>query len=432
MTTFWIFAAGLMLLAIGFIVLPLLRGKEYAMLSADELNLSVFKQQIEELENDLNSGILDQTQYDAARKDLEKELLEDVNGDKVQPAATATRSGKWIMSVAMVIPLMSIGMYQALGEPEIIPRLAAAPDAGNAAQNNGAPHTGQPSMEDLPPMEELVKKLAAKMEQQPDNLDGWLMLGRSYMTLKQPQKAIGAYEKAMQLNSDNSTLLLAYAEAIAQTQGKNFTGKPAELIEKAHKLAPQDTNSLWMMGIVSYQREQFQDALDYWEKLESILTPQSKDIASVQSAISDVRAKLGVEAKLPSIVSSDPVEDQAAPADTKSSTIEVILKLSPELKDSVKPDDLVFIYAKAVAGPPMPLAAVRKKVKDLPLNIILDDNMAMMPQMKLSLFSEVVVGARISKSGSPSAQPGDLEGEIKPVTPGQPGPILVTIDSVHK
>lgn len=430
MTTFWIFAAGLILLAIGFIVLPLMRNKEYAGLSADELNLSVFKQQLEELDNDLSTGILDQERYDAARRDLEKELLEDVSGNKVQATTMTSSTGRWIMSVALAVPLMSIGMYQALGQPEIIPQLADNADTTGHAQPMTSPHTGQPSMQDLPPMEELVKKLAAKMEQQPDNLDGWLMLGRSYMTLNQPQNAIAAYEKAMALNPDNTTLLLAYAEALGQSQGKNFTGRPAELIEKAHKLDPQDPNGLWMMGIVSYQQEQFNDALGYWEKLESILPPQSQDVASVQSAIEDVRAKLGIEKKLPEIASSKPAGESAASAG--GSAIEVIIKLSPELQSKANPDDLVFIYAKALSGPPMPLAAARKQVKDLPLTLILDDSMAMMPQMKLSAFPEVVVGARISKSGGPSARPGDLEGEIKPVKPGQPGPVMVTIDSIHE
>ncbi len=331
MTTFWISAGGLILLAVAFIILPLLRKKDYASISADELNLSVFKQQVEELDNDLSSGILDQERYDAAHKDLEKELLVDVNGDQAQPASATSRSGKWIMSLALVIPLMSVGMYQALGQPEIIPQLAATPTTGNSAANSTPPHGSNQSMENLPPMEELVKKLAAKMEQQPENVDGWLMLGRSYMTLKQPEAAIDAYDRALQLSPENSTLLLAYAEALAQTAGNNFMGKPAEMIEKAHELNPEEPNGLWMMGIVSYQREQFQQALDYWEKLESILTPQSKDIASVQSAISDVRAKLGVEPELPAIVSAKAVEEQPAQSGAKNSAIEAIIKLSPEL-----------------------------------------------------------------------------------------------------
>lgn len=426
MTTFWILASGLMLLAIAFIVLPLLRKREYTTLSADELNLSVFKQQLDELDNDLSSGMLDQARYDAARKDLEKELLLDVNGTKVQPAAANSKSGRWVMSVALVIPLMAIGMYQALGNPEIIPLLADAGGASNAA----APHAQPQSTEDLPPMEELVKKLAAKMETQPENLDGWLMLGRSYMALNQPADAIAAYEKAMALNAENPTLLLAYAEALAKMAGNDFTGKPATLIEQAYKLNNQNPNALWMMGIAAYQTERFKDALGYWEQLEGMLTPQSKDVAAVQNAIKDVRVKLGLESELPSIAQPESSGEQRAGADAKSA-IEVILKLSPELRDKAKPDDLVFIYAKALSGPQMPLAAMRKQVKDLPLTIVLDDSLAMMPQMKLSAHAEVVVGARVSLSGNPAAQPGDLEGEIKPVKPGQAGPVMLTIDSIH-
>ena len=426
MTTFWIIAAGLMLLAIAFIVLPLVRKREYATLSADELNLSVFKQQLEELDNDLSNGMLDQARYDAAHKDLEQELLTDVNGDKIQPAAANSKSGRWAMSVALVIPLMAIGMYQALGSPEIIPLLADAGGATNAA----APHSQPQSTEDLPPMEDLVKKLAAKMEAQPDNMDGWLMLGRSYMALNQPANAMAAYERAMKLNAENPTLLLAYAEALGKMAGNDFSGKPTTLIEQAYKLNDKDPNALWMMGIAAYQTERFKDALDYWEQLESLLTPQSKDVAAVQGAIKDARVKLGLESELPPIVQPENSAEQTAGSNAKSA-IEVILKLSPELRDKAKPDDLVFIYAKALTGPQMPLAAVRKQVKDLPLTIVLDDSLAMMPQMKLSAFSEVVVGARVSLSGTPNPQSVDLEGESKPVKPGQTGPIMLTIDSIH-
>ncbi len=268
MTLFWIGVAGLMLLAIAFIILPLLRRREYPAISADELNLSVFKQQVEELENDLSVGILDQARYDAARKDLEKELLTDVIGNKAQPATANNRSGRWVMGVALVIPLMALGMYQALGSPEIIPQLAAAGDVKTG--NGDSPHDQGSATENLPPMEELVKKLAAKMEKQPDNLEGWLMLGRSYMAMNQPGQAIAAYERGMQVNPENATLLLAYAEALAQTSGNDFTGKAAGLVEKAHQLDKQDPNALWMMGIVAYQKKDFEGAIGYWEQAKGL------------------------------------------------------------------------------------------------------------------------------------------------------------------
>jgi cytochrome c-type biogenesis protein CcmH len=427
MTLFWISVAGLMALAIAFIILPLLRKREYPTISADELNLSVFKQQVEELDNDLSVGILDQARYEAARKDLEKELLTDVNGTKAQPATANTRSGRWVMSVALVIPLMSMGIYQVLGSPGIIPQLAAAStgDTGKGA----SPHGQASATENLPPMEELVKKLAAKMESQPNNMEGWLMLGRSYMAMNQPGQAIAAYERGMQVNPENVTLLLAYAEALAQSSGNDFTGKATALVEKAYQLDQKDPNTLWMMGIVAYQKKDFQGAIGHWEQAKGLLGPEHKDLNAVDNAIDDARNQLGLGPQLPSIVQN---KDQPQPvAGGDDHAIELIIKLDPNLAAKANPDDMVFIYAKALSGPPMPLAAVRKQVRDLPITVRLDDSMAMMPEMKLSAFPEVAVGARVSLSGNPIAKSGDLEGEIKPVKPGQSGPVMVIIDSIH-
>lgn len=426
MTLFWTSAAGLIVLAVAFIIVPLLRRREYPSISADELNLSVFKQQLEELDSDLNAGILDQARYEAARKDLEKELLIDVNGNKVQSATANSRSGRWLMGVALLIPLMAYGMYSHLGSPDIIPQLAENSSSA-AAQGSASPH--DQAGEKLPPMEELVKKLAAKLEKQPDNVEGWLMLGRSYMAMNQPGKAIESYERGMQVNAENATLLLAYAEALAQTSGNNFTGKAAELVEKAHQLDKQDPNALWMMGIVAYQEKDFEGAIGHWEQVKVLLGPDNKDLNAVDNAIDEARSQMGLGPKLPSIVQDDKPSQPAASGSEVS--IELIVKMDPKLTSKASPDDLVFIYAKAMTGPPMPLAAVRKQVKDLPITVKLDDSMAMMPEMRLSAFSEVAVGARVSKSGNPIAKSGDLEGEIKPVKPGQSGPVMVLIDSVH-
>jgi cytochrome c-type biogenesis protein CcmH len=330
------------------------------------------------------------------------------------------------MGVALLIPLMAYGMYTHLGSPEIIPRLAEN-SSSNAAPGTASPHAQ--AGDKLPPMEELVKKLAAKLEKQPDNMEGWLMLGRSYMAMNQPDKAIEAYERGMQVNAADSTLLLAYAEALAQTSGNNFTGKAADLVEKAYQINKQDPNALWMMGIVAYQKQDFQGAIDHWEQVKVLLGPDNKDLNAVDNAIDEARGQMGLGPQLPSIVQSEESTKPAAMGGDAS--IELIVKLDPKLASKVNPDELVFIYAKALSGPPMPLAAVRKQVKDLPITVRLDDSMAMMPEMRLSAFPEVAVGARISKSGNPIAKSGDLEGEIKPVKPGQSGPVMVLIDSIH-
>jgi cytochrome c-type biogenesis protein CcmH len=287
-------------------------------------------------------------------------------------------------------------------------------------------------------MEVLVQKLAAKLKEQPENRQGWIMLGRSYMAMGQPEQAIGAYQRALELNGEDASLLLAYAESLAKMNNNDFTGKPASLIEKAHQLEADNPNALWMMGILSYQRANYQQAIDYWKGLADMLGPQSKELAAVDEAINDARNQLGLGPELPSIVSNNTPqptvsETKASASETVDhSAIQVRISLAPELRDKTKPSDTVFIYAKASSGPPMPLAAARKQVEDLPLTLTLDDSMAMMPQLKLSAFESVLVGARVSLSGDPSAQAGDLEGEEGPVKPGRAAAVTVTIDRVHE
>jgi cytochrome c-type biogenesis protein CcmH len=429
MTLFWMIVAGFTLLAMGFVALPLMRKQVTPGITSDELNLAVFKQQLAELDNDLALGVLDQASYDAARKDLEKELLSDIS-ETTQPSESKN-TGQIMAWSALVIPLAALLIYQFMGSPEIIARLASQP-AGMPTASTQSQSQGS-STENLPPMEELVKRLSAKLQEQPDNLEGWVMLGRSYIAMNDPSAAINAFERAMEINDKHVGLLLAYSEAIASNRGNDFTGQAAPMVEKAFQLEPDNPNALWIAGILAYQRTDYQEAVDRWSKLRGMLKPQSNELESVNEALDDARAQLGLpaeEPELPSIVQTKkPIAEKAVAAGGKS--IKVEISLSPDIQDKAKPDDLLFIYAKAMSGPPMPLAAVRKKVSDLPISISLDDSMAMTPQMKLSKFSEVVVGARISLSGRPTAQSGDLEGEISAVSPGQSEIVKVVINSVH-
>lgn len=332
---------------------------------------------------------------------------------------------------ALAIPLVAVLLYQMLGSPEIIQRLSEQP-----ASSTTPAHAQNPDMKNLPPMEELVKRLAAKMEQNPENQEGWIMLGRSYMAMKKYPEAMDAYERAMKIDGDNVSLLLAYGEAIGAISGNSFTGKAAPLLEKAFQLEPENPNALWMAGILAYQQGDFQNALSRWEKLQGMLSPQSSELESVTSAIDDARSQLGMspsEPSLPSIAQAGqrPAQQAAQPGADAGKAVQVKVTLSPDLESKVNPNDLVFIYAKAVSGPPMPLAAARKRVSDLPLTLTLDDTMAMMPQMRISAFPKVKVGARVSLSGSPTAQSGDLEGEVTPVIPGQSELVSVVINAVH-
>jgi cytochrome c-type biogenesis protein CcmH len=315
------------------------------------------------------------------------------------------------------------------------------------ASTGNRPHADQ-SGTPLPPMDELVKGLAAKLEQNPDNLPGWLMLGRSYVSLNQPDGALYAYERAYKLAPENPDVLLGYAQALVKSGREELTGRPAELISEAHKRAPQNQTALWMMGLVSFEHQDFAQTVSYWQQLAAQIPAESQEHQQLAEYIEQARSRMApgstptpagpqpspavAETQTAQSVAS-PTGPEAAgqPAAPAGAALTVKVSLDPALADQVQPEDRVFVFARAVSGPPMPLAAVSKQVRDLPLQLTLDDSMAMMPQMKLSAFPEVLVGARISKTGNAMPQSGDLQGEVSPVNSGQAAVVQVVINSIR-
>lgn len=430
MTTFWILAAGLIGLALLFVIPPLLaRHAPATGPDQDELNLAIFRTQLAELEADLADGKLDRTQYNAARRDLERELLHDVSGAAGDTATTG--GGRWAaLFLAIAVPASAIGLYLHIGHSELIPRLQLA-----AGQTADLP-PGHPAGEERPALDELVARLAQRMEQDPDNVDGWVMLGRSYLAVGRPDEAATALERAYRLAPNQPEVLLSYAQAVAAAQDGVLAGHPEELVRAALAADPNNINARFLEGLVAYQGARFTEAAARWEAVLALVDPQGEDAAELREAIAEARAQAGggqddapstpesaSQAKAgPAATATQPTAGQAA-----ASMVTVEVSLAEPLWSKANVNDTVFVYAKAAAGPPMPLAVKQAKVGDLPIRVTLDDSMAMMPAMRLSAFPEVIVGARISRSGLATPQSGDFEGEVGPVTPGQPSPVAVLI-----
>jgi cytochrome c-type biogenesis protein CcmH len=259
---------------------------------------------------------------------------------------------------------------------------------------------------------EMIKGLAARLEQNPNDGKGWAMLARSYAMLGRYNEALPAYEKAASLIQDDPVLLVDYADVLAVTNGKNLQGKPMELIQRALLIDPNNAKGLNLIGTAEFQAGNFTHAIRYWEKLLQLLPPDSAIAKKINVSIANARAQEA--GKQPNSV---PSQGQAQPA-AGGAQIAGVVKLSPALAGKANPTDTVFVFAKAVSGPPMPIVVIRAQVKDLPQQFILNDSMAMMPTMKLSNFQEVAVGAKISKSGSATPQSGDLRGEVASVKVG--------------
>ncbi len=431
---FWILAAGLIGLALLFIILPLSR--QDAPLDSpepDALNLEVFRQRLQELDADLNAGFLDQDQYAAARRDLERDLLHDLDGNAAAtPDSTPSSAvSRWLLAVALAIgvPALTVFMYLELGDQGIIPRLETAASQPASAENQEAAS-----------MEMLVQRLEERLQADPANVEGWLMLGRTYLATDQMEKGLQAIEKAYALAPQRVDVMLSYAQALsAASPTKSLAGRPTELIRAALAQEPDNQVARWLGGMIDYQGGRIDTAIVTWQKILDEMDPASDEAKNLGQMIADARREAGLssaaattepaatESPAPK-AASDQTGAIAAPAGA-SVTVEV--SLDPGIAAQAGPDDSLFIFARAASGSAMPLAAKRLQVKDLPQTVTLDDSMAMMPNRRLSDVTEVVIGARVSKTGDAMAQTGDLEGETGTIRLGTDSTVAVTINRVR-
>ena len=408
MTTFWMLAVSMTAIALVFTIPPLFSNRRVAQLDRNELNVEVIKDQLKELRADLDNGKLDKQAYQAARQDLERELLNDLD-EQAGTETAVVRSGRWIAGVLLVfIPALAYVTYQQLGAPGIMKALANLP----AAQTQKASTTQQQHS-----VEEMVVKLAQRMREQPDNVEGWIMLGRSYASMKRYQDATKAYARAYALADDNAGLITDYADALVTASGGDFTDEAGELLNKALALQPDNAKALWLLGHWKYQRADYQGAIDSWQRVAGLLPPGDKNAVVINQQIQQAKNALAEKGVVLAAAEDSPAD--SAPADNQApvsgNQIRVTVSLDPALTQQAAADDTVFVFARAAQGPKMPLAIVRKQVRDLPVTVTLDDSLAMTPAMVLSNFPQVTVGARISKSGQAMPQSGDLQGTVTPV-----------------
>ena len=408
-----------MILAALLLIEPaLMRNRQSDPLDRDQQNVVIARERLAELEAERDQGILDQAQFEKAKGELEQSLLRDLDqkgGDIVD--AGAAGSGRLAMGiVAVFVPALTLGLYFYLGAPNLVeprnPALAEGHGAGGA----------------LPPVEKMVGALIERLKQNPEDSEGWYLLGRTNMALKDYANAAVAFERVHQLVGDEPSVLLAWADALAMREQGNMLGRAGELIRKAVNLVPDDTTALWLAGMVEEQAGNNQLAISYWERLAPRLQDDPEASARIAMLIARAREKSGASTRTAASAPEAPAGAGSAGVVDKSVSVRV--SLSPALVGKADPEEALFIYARALQGPKMPLAAARRQVKDLPLTLLLDDSGAMMPSMKISSFEQVVVGARISRSGGAIAQSGDLTGEVSPVNVGAGTVVEIVIDRV--
>jgi cytochrome c-type biogenesis protein CcmH len=280
-------------------------------------------------------------------------------------------------------------------------------------------------------VDDMVERLSERLKQQPDDIDGWAMLGRSYFMLKRYAEAAQAYGEANRRASPpDADLMVSEGEALAMARDRDLTGRPRELFEAALGSQPDMGKALWYAGMAAAQAQDFRIARDRWQRLaQQELPPELKQ--ALDQRLAEMTELLGEAPTIAAVATpSPPAAEVPGVAAGSAVKLRVRVALSEELAARMPPGSTLFVFAKAAQGPPMPLAVQRLAGAKLPLEIILDDSMAMMPQMKLSLFDQWVVTARVSASGGVKAESGDWEGS-RPVSKVESAqPIDLKIDRI--
>jgi cytochrome c-type biogenesis protein CcmH len=422
MLIFWSIATLLVCLTLASLLWPLLRARHIQEApDAETAAIAVYRDQRQALDAEYADGVITPGEREAAIAELARRLGDELGAPLGRTGALPQRRA-WVVALTLLILIPSAAgvLYARLGNP------GAAALAASSPESSG--HDLSESQ-----LVAMVDQLAARLKSHPEEAEGWQLLARSYAALGRFRDAADAYAHADALTPNNADLIADYADALAMAQGKRLAGKPLELVRRALSIDPQHRKALALAATAALEARDLDGALAYWRQLLAQFPQGSDDAKQISAIVAEIEAARH-DGPGPAGQTGKTGEraDQAAVALTSPPTVKTVggrVDIDAALAGKVAPTDAVFIFARAVDGPRMPLAVLRIPARELPKQFVLDDSMGMAPGMKLSTARAVVVEARISKSGNALPQPGDLSGHSGPVKPGASA-VHVTIDQV--
>jgi len=413
--SFWILT--IIMVAVGLLILApvLLNRKQVNLEDNREQDVIIAKERIQELKAELEAGTLTKEIYQQTLEELEKGLLIDIADVEVVAGNGSTRT-VWITSIALVfiVPALSYGLYNYQGAPQYL----------NVA-GPGAPATMLESKSKdgkIPSMEEMISGLEKKATENPDDPNAWYLLGRLYAASERFADSVEAYQRLVKVSDRQPTALVVLADSIAMTQDGSLTGRPIQLINEALKKEPTHTTALWMAGQAEADLKQYTKAIDYWQRAAQGLTDNKEMLGELRTMIDEaviLAQQAGME-----------VPEIKLPDASAIVSIAIKITLDPALQSRLEENDVLFIFARAASGPPMPLAAIKRQASDLPMTVVLDSSSLLRPGSQLKDYNQLKIAARISHSGQPIAQSGDLQSRAQLVSPSSTTGISLIIDEL--
>ena len=404
MILFWLLISFLTLIALGFLLFPLMRNSRKPVVTHTQLQVAHYREQLADLDSQLKNAVISVEAYEQSHHELEQALLANVSPE-INSQKTVNPS--LAFGLLLILPIVAVCLYLHWGSSRSL--ALAMVEKKQAAQVKQV-------VQQLGSAENVINALKAKLQQNPDSAQGWYLLGKLYLSQQQFSNAVAAFAKANSLQANNPDILVNYASSLFFSHKETLPSSAEKLLQQALKLQPANVDALNLTAIAAFREKRYQIAVDNWQKILSQLPANSSDAQNI--AIMNAQAQqhlkgghIGPPLQLNSAIK-----------------IPVHVTLAANFKNQFQPNDTLFIYAKAVSGPPMPLAVVRKQVKDLPLTITLSAANVMLPNLKLENFKQVKIFARISKSGQVMPQAGDLQGESGVVSIKKQKRISILID----
>lgn len=402
--TFWLLAVLIGLIAVAGLALPwwwpaFAQRRTMRLRAA---NVAAYRTRLAEIEADLAAGVVPADGAEAARAELAARLLADVSAPaEAEPEPAAASSSAAPLVAIAVLLAFGAAWYAGAGTwrtQALIELSKTDPEAARQASLNAS-----------------IARLRERVADRPDDAESWVWLARSYRTRGSEAEAAAAFARANELRGhQDPDLLVEEGEALAQTQGRSMAGAPAERFNQALALAPAHPQALWYAGIAAMQAGDNATAIARWEHL--LQQPLAEDMRGV------------IEHSLARLRGPGDAAAPAAPATPAALQLKVEVSVTPELAAGMQPGDVLFVFAQDPAGPPMPLAVQRLPAADLPLSTTLDDGDSLMPTKKLSAVDRWRIVARISRTGSATPSPGDLEGsaEVRRADAGRPVRVVIS------
>ena len=424
---FWVLLLLMLLVAVVIVIYPLLRARNSAAIAYKDSNLGLYDDKLIELEADLGEGRIEHEQYQLARQEIDRELLQDIPAESRETASIhyakqVKRQPGLAVMISVFLPMVALLVYMKLGMHASTEMQHTQGQAQTQAQAQQPGKAGS--------LEDMTRSLSERLQQKGGSQEDWAMLGRAYKHLGQYMMSVKAFEQAVKMGP-NAQIMIEQSESMALGNNQRFTPEARALVMRALELEPDNLNVLWFAGVAEYQAGNYRNSIEHLSRLSEQGEKDPEVERSLRLYIDKARNAL-VAAGEDVPATDEILGATAAPVDVAAggASLQVKVDISNDVRSRFSTGDTVFVYAKAAAGPKMPLAAQRLTLQQLPATVTLDDSMAMMEGMSMSAFGNVVVSARVTTTGSAIAKAGDYIGQFNVKDVSQTELVNIQIDTL--